>query len=103
MALIGYRTAHEQYSMHELLKFVVEAEKIRFTTAMTSDHFHPWWHDNAYGNFTWIGLQPAAENTKMIQFVTGVTAPVFRYHPAIIAEALLPLTYSTRSDWAWIR
>jgi coenzyme F420-dependent glucose-6-phosphate dehydrogenase len=54
---------------------------------MTSDHFHPWWHDNAYGNFTWIWIAAAAERTKRMQFVTGVTAPVYRYHPAIIAQA----------------
>jgi coenzyme F420-dependent glucose-6-phosphate dehydrogenase len=87
MVSIGYWAAHEQYSMHELLKFVAEAEKGGFTTTMTSDHFHPWWHDNAYGNFTWIWIAAAAERTKRMQFVTGVTAPVYRYHPAIIAQA----------------
>jgi coenzyme F420-dependent glucose-6-phosphate dehydrogenase len=91
MASIGHWAAHEQYSLHELLKFVVEAEKVRFATAMTSDHFHPWWHDNAFGNFTWIWIAAAAERTKRIQFVTGVTAPVYRYHPAIIAQAFASL------------
>lgn len=91
MASIGYWAAHEQYSLHELLKFVVEAEKVRFTTAMTSDHFHPWWHDNAYGNFTWIWIAAAAERTKKMKFVTAVTAPIYRYHPAIIAQAFASL------------
>ena len=91
MASIGYWAAHEQYSMNELLKFVIEAEKGGFTTTMTSDHFHPWWHDNAYGNFTWIWIAAAAEHTKRMQFVTGVTAPVYRYHPAIIAQAFASL------------
>jgi hypothetical protein len=40
-ASIGYWAAHEQYSLQDLLKFVVEAEKCGFTTTMTSDHFHP--------------------------------------------------------------
>jgi alkanesulfonate monooxygenase SsuD/methylene tetrahydromethanopterin reductase-like flavin-dependent oxidoreductase (luciferase family) len=79
---LGYWAAHEQYSMHDLLRFVVEAEKNGFTTTITSDHFHPWWHDNAYGNFAWIWIAAAAERTKRIQFVTGVTAPIYRYHPA---------------------
>jgi coenzyme F420-dependent glucose-6-phosphate dehydrogenase len=91
MASIGYWAAHEQYSMHDLLKFVVEAEKCGFTTTMTSDHFHPWWHDNAYGNFTWIWIAAAADRTKKMQFVTGVTAPIYRYHPAIIAQAFASL------------
>jgi coenzyme F420-dependent glucose-6-phosphate dehydrogenase len=91
MVSIGYWAAHEQYSMQDLLKFVVEAEKGGFITTMTSDHFHPWWHDNAYGNFTWIWIAAAAERTKRMQFVTGVTAPIYRYHPAIIAQAFASL------------
>jgi coenzyme F420-dependent glucose-6-phosphate dehydrogenase len=89
--LLGYWAAHEQYSMQDLLRFVVEAEKTGFTTTMTSDHFHPWWHDNAYGNFAWVWIAAAAERTKQMQFVTGVTAPIFRYHPAIIAQAFASL------------
>jgi len=98
MTLLGYWAAHEQYSMQDLLRFVVEAEKNGFTTTMTSDHFHPWWHDNAYGNFAWVWIAAAAERTKRMQFVTGVTAPIFRYHPAIIAQAFasLDILYSGR-------
>ncbi|WP_148680879.1 TIGR03557 family F420-dependent LLM class oxidoreductase [Candidatus Nitrososphaera gargensis] len=88
---LGYWAAQEQYSMQDLLKFVTEAEKSGFATTMTSDHFHPWWHDGAFGNFTWIWMAAAAENTKRMQFVTGVTAPVYRYHPAIIAQAFASL------------
>ncbi len=89
--VIGYWCAHEQYSMHSLLDFVIEAEKGGFTSTMTSDHFHPWWHDNAYGNFTWVWLAAAAERTKKMNFVTGVTSPVYRYHPAIIAQSFASL------------
>jgi hypothetical protein len=39
---LGYWAAHEQYSMQDLLRFAIEAEKNGFTTTMTSDHFHPW-------------------------------------------------------------
>ena len=91
MKFIGYWTSQEQYSMHDLIKFVIEAEKGGFTTTMTSDHFHPWWHDNGYGNFTWIWLAAAAERTKNMKFITGVTAPVYRYNPAIIAQAFASL------------
>jgi coenzyme F420-dependent glucose-6-phosphate dehydrogenase len=33
----------------------------------------------------------AAEQTKKMKFVTGVTAPIYRYHPAIIAQAFASL------------
>ncbi len=88
---IGYWTSQEQYSMHDLLQFVIEAEKGGFITTMTSDHFHPWWHDNGYGNFTWVWLAAAAERTKKMKFLTGVTAAMYRYNPAIIAQSFASL------------
>ncbi|MBA3750753.1 MAG: LLM class flavin-dependent oxidoreductase, partial [Nitrosopumilus sp.] len=77
--------------MTDLLQFVNESEKGGFTTTMTSDHFHPWWHDNGYGNFTWVWLAAAAERTKNMKFLTGVTAALYRYNPAIIAQAFASL------------
>ena len=77
--------------MQDLIKFVIEAEKGGFTSTMTSDHFHPWWNDGGFGNFTWVWLAAASERTKKMQFVTGVTSPVYRYNPAIIAQAFASL------------
>lgn len=91
MKSIGYWASQEQYSMQDLFKFVLEAERGGFNTTMTSDHFHPWHHDGGFGNFTWVWLAAAAERTKSMKFVTGVTAPVFRYNPAIIAQAFASL------------
>jgi coenzyme F420-dependent glucose-6-phosphate dehydrogenase len=89
--VVGYWASQEQYSMQDLLRFVVEAERGGFNTCLTSDHFHPWWHDNGYGNFTWVWIAAAAERTKNMQFITGVTAAVYRYNPAIIAQAFASL------------
>jgi coenzyme F420-dependent glucose-6-phosphate dehydrogenase len=77
--------------MQDLLEFVAEAEKGGFDSCLTSDHFHPWWHDNGYGNFTWVWMAAAAERTKNMQFITGVTAAVYRYNPIIIAQAFASL------------
>jgi coenzyme F420-dependent glucose-6-phosphate dehydrogenase len=77
--------------MQDLLEFVTEAERGGFNSCLTSDHFHPWWHDNGYGNFTWIWMAAAAERTKNMQFITGVTAAVYRYNPIIIAQAFASL------------
>ena len=88
---IGYWASQEQYSMQQLIEFVKEAERGGIITTMTSDHFHPWWHDGGYGNFIWVWLAAAAERTKKMQFVTGVTAAVYRYNPGIIAQAFASL------------
>lgn len=77
--------------MKRLINHVIEAEKAGFTTTMTSDHFHPWQHTASYGNFTWIWIAAAAERTKKMKFITGVTSPIYRYHPAIIAQAFASL------------
>jgi coenzyme F420-dependent glucose-6-phosphate dehydrogenase len=90
-AKVGYWSAQEQYSMNELLGFAVEAEKGGFRTMMASDHFHPWFHTNGYGNFTWVWMAAAAERTKRMQFVTGITCPIFRYSPGIVAQAFASL------------
>jgi coenzyme F420-dependent glucose-6-phosphate dehydrogenase len=89
--IVGYWASQEQYSMQDLLRFVTEAEHGGFKTCLTSDHFHPWWHDNGYGNFTWVWLAAAAERTKNMEYITGVTAAVYRYNPAIIAQAFASL------------
>lgn len=91
MKTIGYWASQEQYSMQKLLDFVKEAEIGGFRQTLTSDHFHPWSHKNGYGNFTWIWLASACERTKYMKFITGVTAAVYRYNPAIIAQAFSSL------------
>ncbi|MGI0050167.1 MAG: hypothetical protein ACRD8K_00385 [Nitrososphaeraceae archaeon] len=54
MTKIGYWASQEQYSMKDLLQCVEVAEKMGFDQTLTSDHFHPWSHNNGYGNFTWV-------------------------------------------------
>ena len=91
MTKLGYWASQEQYSMKDLFIFVKEAEKSGFDQTLTSDHFHPWSHNGGYGNFTWVWLAAAAERTKNMKFITGVTATVYRYNPGIIAQAFASL------------
>ena len=91
MTVLGYWASQEQYSMQNLLEFVNEAEMGGFTSVLTSDHFHPWSHDNGFGNFTWVWLAAAVERTKKIKLTIGVTAAVYRYNPGIIAQAFASL------------
>ena len=91
MTKLGYWASQEQYSMNNLIKFVTEAEKVGFDQTLTSDHFHPWSHTNGYGNFTWVWLAAAAERTKNMKFITGVTAAIYRYNPGVIAQAFASL------------
>jgi coenzyme F420-dependent glucose-6-phosphate dehydrogenase len=87
----GYRAVAEQFPPQKLLGWVVLAEKHGFEFSMVSDHFHPWFHDGGHASFAWTWLASAAERTKTIKLGTGVTTPIYRYHPALIAQAFATL------------
>ncbi|MEM2896932.1 MAG: TIGR03557 family F420-dependent LLM class oxidoreductase [Candidatus Bathyarchaeia archaeon] len=89
----GLFAAHEQYDPKSLLTHAVLAEKCGFDTVWTSDHFHPWMHTNAQSGFAWVWIASTLERTKRVKVGTGVTAPIFRYHPAIVAQAFATLEF----------
>ena len=59
----------------------------------TSDHFMPWWHSGAAGGAAWPWLGAALARTEKLVMGTGVTAPILRYHPAIVAQVFATLGY----------
>lgn len=89
----GIFAAHEQYTPSQLLEHTVLAEKYGMDSVWASDHFHPWAHTNAQAGFTWVWIAAAAERTNKIRIGTGVTAPILRYHPAIVAQAFATLDH----------
>ena len=50
-----------------------------------SDHFQPWWEPGHSGQ-AWVTLGAIGQATDRIGLGTGVTAPVHRYHPAVVAQ-----------------
>src|SRR4029078_10064940 len=63
------------------------AEGAGFTFALISDHFHPWIDRQGQRPFVWGGLGAIANATARLVGGTGVTCPIRRIHPAIIAQA----------------
>jgi len=88
----GFYAAHEQYDPNSLLGFAVKAEENNFDTVWSSDHFHPWSHTNANSGFAWVWLSAAAERTRRVS-LGSVTAPLLRYHPALVAQAFATLNF----------
>jgi coenzyme F420-dependent glucose-6-phosphate dehydrogenase len=86
MVQFGWKAGAEQYPPAELLDYVVAAEAAGFDCVDASDHFHPW-AEKGQACFVWSWLGAAAARTKSIILGTGVTCPILRYHPAIIAQA----------------
>ena len=89
MTRIGFHASHEQFAPSELLQLVREAEGAGFDCAMSSDHFRPWGPSQGHSGFAWAWLGGAMQATA---FPFGViSAPGYRYHPAILAQAAATL------------
>src|ERR1700722_15360657 len=63
------------------------AEAAGFDFVSISDHFHPWLEAQGHSPFAWSVLGAIAHATSRIGVTTGLTCPIIRYHPAIIAQA----------------
>lgn len=83
----GYRAEAEGHQPDELLKYAALAQKIGIDFVPISDHFHPWFHTNAACPFAWSWMSAAAATIPDIRLGTIVTAPIGRYHPALVAQA----------------
>lgn len=86
MLKLGYKIAPEQFPPSELLQQVITAEKAGYESIDASDHFHPWSEDGQ-ACFIWSWLGAAAVSTQSIELGTGLTCPILRYNPAVIAQA----------------
>lgn len=93
MPRLGYHASHEQFSPRDLLEWVQAAERAGFPLAMSSDHFHPWSEAQGESGFAWSWLGAALATTSLPFGV--VTAPGYRYHPAIVAQAAATLAQMT--------
>jgi len=90
---LGYWAGMEQYDPERLLLHAIHAEAVGFDIIVASDHFHPWSDTGGQAGFPWVFLCAVAERTKKVEVGTAVTTPLFRYHPAIVAQAFATLNY----------
>jgi coenzyme F420-dependent glucose-6-phosphate dehydrogenase len=89
----GIHAAHEQLNPSDLLDDVIKMEENGIERCWTSDHYMPWWHSGAAGGAAWPWLGAALAKTEKLVMGTGVTAPILRYHPAIVAQVFATLGY----------
>lgn len=92
MVTLGWKAGPEQYPPNELLDYAIAAEHAGFESIDVSDHFTPW-DPAGQACFSWTWLGAVAARTNRIQMGTGVTCPILRYNPAIIAQASATLEY----------
>jgi coenzyme F420-dependent glucose-6-phosphate dehydrogenase len=77
--------ATEQFPPSALVRQAARAERAGFDGLNVSDHFQPWWEPGHSGQ-AWALLGAVGQATGRITVGTGVTAPVHRYHPAVVAQ-----------------
>jgi coenzyme F420-dependent glucose-6-phosphate dehydrogenase len=82
----GWLCSHESYQPEDLVKQAVAAEEAGFDAVLGSDHFHPWVDDTSAAGFVWAWLGAVAAETSSVLLGTAVTAPLFHYHPALVAQ-----------------
>ena len=89
MTRVGFHASHEQLAPSALLQAAKRADRAGFDDVSCSDHIAPWGERQGHSGFAWSWLGAALEATSVRCGV--VNAPVQRYHPAIIAQAIATL------------
>ncbi len=83
---LGYALSSEEHRSNDLVRFAQAAEQAGFDFALISDHYHPWIDQQGNSPFAWSVLGGIAQATSRIILGTGVTCPLIRYHPALVAQ-----------------
>ena len=86
---IGFHASHEQFPPSELFALAGHAEGAGFDCAMSSDHFRPWGTAQGHSGYAWSWLGAALASTRLP--IGVISAPGYRYHPAIVAQGAATL------------
>jgi G6PDH family F420-dependent oxidoreductase len=87
MPELGYAFSSEEHRPNDLVRHARLAEEAGFTWGLISDHFHPWHDEQGQSPFVWSVIGGIAQATEAFRIGTGVTCPLIRIHPAIVAQA----------------
>ncbi|MGO8978985.1 MAG: TIGR03557 family F420-dependent LLM class oxidoreductase [Streptosporangiaceae bacterium] len=74
------------YTLKELVREVISAEKQGFDFEVCSDHFSPWLTAQGHAPNAWTVPGAVAHATERVDLYTYVTCPTMRYHPAVVAQ-----------------
>jgi coenzyme F420-dependent glucose-6-phosphate dehydrogenase len=87
MTELGFAISSEEHTPLDLVRWAERAEQVGFGFALISDHYHPWIDRQGHSPFVWGLIGAISQRTERLVLGTGVTAPIIRTHPAIIAQA----------------
>lgn len=87
----AYFLGHEQWQPEVLVRHARLAEEAGFDMVVVSEHFHPWVDDVGAAGFAFSTIGALTQACSRLEFATGVTTPLFRFHPAVVAQAAATL------------
>jgi coenzyme F420-dependent glucose-6-phosphate dehydrogenase len=97
----GYTLSSEEHPPRALVRQAAQAEAAGFAFASISDHFHPWTQSQGHSPFVWSVLGGIAEVTEQIEVGIGVTCPIMRIHPAVLAQATATVSHLFEGRFFW--
>jgi len=87
MIELGFTLSCEEFPPRDLVRIAVSAQAAGFSFASISDHFHPWTDEQGHSPFAWSVIGAVAQAAENLPIGTGVTCPIFRFYPPIVAQA----------------
>jgi coenzyme F420-dependent glucose-6-phosphate dehydrogenase len=85
---LGLTLSSEEHGPRSLVDLAILAEERGFDFVSISDHYHPWISAQGHSPFVWSVLGGIAAATESIEVGVGVSCPIVRIHPAILAQAV---------------
>jgi G6PDH family F420-dependent oxidoreductase len=87
MVELGYHLSSEEHAPLDLVRHARLAEEAGFRFALISDHLHPWTDRQGQSPFVWSVLGALAQALGRLRLGTGVTCPIMRTPPWLVAHA----------------
>mgnify|MGYP005812084223 CR=1 FL=1 len=100
-ARFGLTLSSEEHAPTRLVEIAAAAERAGFDFVSISDHYHPWIGEQGHSPFVWSVLGAIAQATDEIDVVVGVTCPIVRTHPAVVAQAVATTACLLEDRFTW--
>ena len=97
----GLTLSSEEHPPRRLVDIAELAEATGFDFVSISDHFHPWIDAQGHSPFVWSILGAIAERTERVEVGIGVTCPIMRIHPVVLAQATATVANLLPGRFTW--
>ncbi|UDY35179.1 TIGR03557 family F420-dependent LLM class oxidoreductase [Dermatobacter hominis] len=101
MTRFGFTLSSEEHDPATLVEQARMAEDHGFDFVSISDHYHPWVTEQGHSGFVWSVLGALSVATSSLEVGVGVTCPLVRIHPAVMAQATATTSLMLGDRFYW--